>query len=88
MNTLEWFSHLEQINGRNEVAKMFTNGAWKVDFNENTPTFICYSEYECHQCPNCSQKPCLCSLESTERISHPLYHEQMMIYCSEFTELC
>ncbi len=88
MNTLEWFGYLEQVNGRKEVAKMFVNGAWKIDFYENSPTFICYSERECGHCPNCSSEFCLCSLESTERISHLLYQEQMMIYCKEFTELC
>jgi hypothetical protein len=88
MNTLEWFTHLESINGRQEVAKMFAIGAWKIDFDENTPTFICYSERECKGCPNCSENCCLCSIESTHKISHFLYYEQMRIYCAEFTEFC
>jgi hypothetical protein len=88
MNTLEWFGHLENINGRSEVAKMFAIGAWKIDFDENTPTFICTADRECHQCLNCSKKNCLCSIKSTEKISHSLYHQQMMIYCSEFMEFC
>lgn len=88
MNTLEWFSHLENINGRQEVAKMFSSGAWKIDFYENTPTFVCYSERECKTCPNCSNERCLCSIENTQKISHSLYHEQMLIYCSEFMEFC
>lgn len=88
MNTLKWFTCLEHYNGRNEVAKMFINGAWKIDFKENTPTFICHAERECHDCPNCIHKPCLCSLTSTENISHQLYHKQMLNYCLEFTELC
>ncbi|MDD2951086.1 MAG: hypothetical protein PHU29_09885 [Sulfuricurvum sp.] len=88
MNTLEWFSHLENINGRQEVAKMFSSGAWKIDFYENSPTFVCYSERECKTCPNCSKERCLCSIESTQKISHSLYQEQMLIYCSEFMEFC
>lgn len=88
MNTLEWFSYLEYINGRKEVAKRFTNGEWKVDFDENTPTFICSSDRECRDCPNCSRLFCLCSLENTEKISHPLYYEQMAMYCAEVTTLC
>ncbi|MDD2779943.1 MAG: hypothetical protein PHR02_00185 [Sulfuricurvum sp.] len=88
MNTLKWFTCLEHYNGRNEVAKMFTDGTWRIDFNENSPTFMCYSERECHQCPNCSHNPCLCSIASTEKLSQPLYQKQMLMYCMEFTELC
>lgn len=88
MNTLEWFTYLEYLNGRKEVAKRFASGEWKIDFDENTPTFICSSDRECKHCPNCSHEFCLCTIESTKRISHLLYHEQMSIYCAEFTVLC
>ena len=36
MNTLEWFTYLEYLNGRKEVAKRFASGEWKIDFDENT----------------------------------------------------
>jgi hypothetical protein len=88
MNTLEWFGYLEHFNGRMEVARMFNNGEWKIDFKENAPTFVCLADRECKYCSNCTREFCLCSIECTENISHSLYHEQMLMYCSEYNELC
>ncbi|MDD5051435.1 MAG: hypothetical protein PHO27_01740 [Sulfuricurvum sp.] len=88
MSTIEWFNYLERLNGKREVARMFANGEWKIDFSENSPTFICYSERECGFCPNCTREFCLCSIESTATLNHIHYHEQLSNYCTEFTEHC